>query len=90
MLKFLVEGKGNCDSICVNRRTQSCLWRLKRVAASFRQLDICLASGISQTRYSALERGEAEATEAEREEIDRVLPALPPTVVEELLMEKTY
>ena len=66
------------------------MWRLRRVAAGFRQLDVSLAAGISQTRYCALERGEAEATEAEREEIDRVLPALPPTVVEELLMEKTY
>ncbi len=74
----------------MNRRTQSCVWRLRRVAAGFRQLDICLATGISQTRYSALERAEAEATKAEQEEIDRVLPALPPPVVEELLEEKTY
>ena len=73
----------------MNKSTQACAWRVRRVAAGLRQLDVCLAAGISQARYSILERGEAEPTKTERQEIERILPALPPTVVEELLMEKT-
>ena len=69
---------------------QSCVWRLRRIAAGLRQLDVCLAAGISQARFSGIERGEVQPSEAERQEIERILPALPLTVVEELLMEKTY
>ena len=74
----------------VNNETQSCVWRVRRVAARLTQLSVSLAAGITQSRYCYLERGEAEPTEAERREIERVLPALPPTVVEELLVEKIY
>lgn len=64
--------------------------KLRRIAAGMRQLDVCLGAGTSQARYSTFERGEAEPTETERQEFKRILPALPPTVVEELLVEKTH
>ncbi len=70
----------------MNKSTQACAWRVRRVAAGLRQLDVCLASGISQARYSALERCEAEPTEAERREIERILPHLPLGVMEQLRM----
>lgn len=69
----------------MNKSTQACAWRLRRIAADLRQLDVCLAAGISQTRYSTLERGEAEATEAERQEIELALPPLSPEIVEQIL-----
>ena len=72
----------------MHKSIQACAWRVRRVAAGLRQLDVSLATGITQSRYCYIERGEAEPTEMERQEIERILPALPATVVEELL-EKT-
>ena len=64
--------------------TQRRIWQLRRVAAGLRQLDVSLAAGISQARYSGIERGEVEPSEAERQEIEHVLPPLPLPVMEGL------
>ncbi len=53
------------------------LWRLRRLAADLRQLDVCLAVGISQARCSLVERGEVEPSDAERKAIESILPLLP-------------
>jgi len=52
-------------------------WKLRRVAAGLRQQDVASLVGISTTRYSAIERGEAEPSAPDLELIDRVLPRLP-------------
>lgn len=70
----------------MSRTIQSCVWRLRRIAAGLRQLDVCLAAGISQARFSGIERGEVQPTEAEQREVERILPPLPRPVVEELRM----
>ena len=57
--------------------TQSLNWKLRRVAAGIRQQDIALRAGMSTTRYSAIERGEAIPTETDRQLIERQLPELP-------------
>ena len=69
----------------MSKSAQACVWRLRRIAAGLRQLDVCLAVGISQARYSTLERGEAKPTEAERQEIELVLPPLSPEIEEQIL-----
>ena len=53
------------------------LWKLRRIAAGLRQFDVQLGTGVTATRYSAYERGEAEPDEMDRELIERFLPALP-------------
>ncbi len=73
----------------MNKSTQACAWRVRRVAAGLRQLDVCLAAGISQARFSGIERGEVQPTEAERREVERILPPLPRPVVEELRMARS-
>jgi len=55
-------------------------WKLRRIAAGYRQQDIAARVGISSTRYSALERGEAEPTEWEIEAIEKLLPPLGHTI----------
>jgi DNA-binding XRE family transcriptional regulator len=55
-------------------------WKLRRIAAGYRQRDIASRVGISSTRYSALERGEAEPKEWETQAVEKVLPPLPQTV----------
>jgi DNA-binding XRE family transcriptional regulator len=57
--------------------TQPLNWKLRRIAAGLRQQDIALRSGISTTRYSAIERGERVPSELEARLIDRFLPPLP-------------
>lgn len=52
-------------------------WKLRRVAADMRQLDVASSIGITTTRYSAIERGEQEPTELERTLIEQLLPGLP-------------
>jgi transcriptional regulator with XRE-family HTH domain len=52
-------------------------WKLRRIAAGYRQQDVAVRIGVSVTRYSALERGETEAKEWEREAVERLLPPLP-------------
>ena len=52
------------------------LLRVRRAALGLRQRDIADRAGISQSRYSLLERGEADATEKEKRNLESVL-ALP-------------
>ena len=56
-------------------------WKLRRVAAGFRQQDIAARAGMSTSRYSAIERGELKPNAADVELVERVLPPLPPSVV---------
>ena len=51
-------------------------WKLRRIAAGYRQQDIAARIGVSSTRYSALERGEAKPTKWEIEAVDNLLPPL--------------
>ena len=51
--------------------------KLRRIYADLRQQDVASRVGISATRYSAIERGELEPTDLERELIERLLPELP-------------
>jgi transcriptional regulator with XRE-family HTH domain len=53
------------------------IWRLRRVAAGLRQQDIASRAGISTTRLSAIERGEQEPSDLDRNSIERLLPELP-------------
>jgi transcriptional regulator with XRE-family HTH domain len=55
-------------------------WKLRRIAAGYRQQDIAARLGMSSTRYSALERGEAEAKEWEIGAVEKLLPPLPQAV----------
>ncbi len=56
-------------------------WKLRRIAAGYRQQDVAAHVGISSTRYSALERGEAEPKQWEVEAVERLLPPLPHAVL---------
>ncbi len=49
------------------------LWKIKRTALRLRQRDVAERTGISQARYSLLERGEAVPTNSETVAIDRCL-----------------
>jgi len=51
-------------------------WKLRRIAAGYRQQDVAVRIGISGTRYSALERGEAEPRDWESQAIEKLLPPL--------------
>jgi transcriptional regulator with XRE-family HTH domain len=55
-------------------------WKLRRIASGYRQQDVAARVGISSTRYSALERGEAEPKEWETEAVQKLLPPLAQTV----------
>ena len=57
------------------------VWKLRRVAAGFRQQDIAARAGMSSTRYSAIERGELQPDAEDVELIERALPQLPASVV---------
>ncbi len=57
------------------------VWKLRRVAAGFRQQDIAARAGMSTTRYSAIERGELEPNAEDVAHIERILPPLPASVV---------
>lgn len=48
-------------------------WRIRRAALAIRQRDVADRAGLSQARYSLLERGDVVPTDAEREVIERVL-----------------
>ncbi len=48
-------------------------WRIRRAALAIRQRDVADRAGLSQARYSLLERGDAVPTDAEREVIEHVL-----------------
>jgi DNA-binding XRE family transcriptional regulator len=53
------------------------LWKLRRVAANWRQQDVASAAGISTTRYSGIERGEHVPTDLESRMVEQFLPPLP-------------
>lgn len=48
-------------------------WRVRRAALGLRQRDIADRALISQARYSVLERGDAEPSDAEKTAIERAL-----------------
>lgn len=52
-------------------------WKLRRIAFGFRQQDLASILGMSASRYSAIERGDLEATSEETINIERLLPDLP-------------
>jgi transcriptional regulator with XRE-family HTH domain len=54
-------------------------WKLRRIAAGYRQQDVASSIGISATRYSTLERGDANPAEWELRAIEELLPPLPQT-----------
>lgn len=60
-------------------------WRIVRLALRLRQRDVADKVGISQARYSLLERGEVTATAVEQQSIDAVLQVSPE--VERVLTE---
>ena len=60
--------------------------RVRRAALGLRQRDVAERAGISQSRYSLIERGELLPTGEDREFIEKVLPPLPAEVRKELLL----
>ena len=52
-------------------------WKLRRIAAGFRQQDLAPLLGMSASRYSAIERGDLKATDEESVRIEKALPGLP-------------
>ena len=52
------------------------LWRLRRVSAGLRQVDVACQCGITTSRLSQIERGEIKASARDRELLERVLPPL--------------
>jgi len=52
-------------------------WKLRRIAAGLRQQDLASQVGMSASRYSAIERGDAEPTAQERQDLENELPSLP-------------
>ena len=57
--------------------TEGLSWKLRRIAARLRQRDVAGLIGMSTTRYSAIERGDATPTDVDRKLIERHLPQLP-------------
>ena len=55
------------------------LWKLRRIAAHYRQQDVSTHCGISMVRYRAIERGEAEPSDLDRRLVENFLPPLPMT-----------
>jgi DNA-binding XRE family transcriptional regulator len=55
-------------------------WKLRRIASGFRQQDVAARIGVTNTRYSALERGEAEPKAWEVSAVEKLLPPLPQNV----------
>ena len=51
-------------------------WKLRRVACGRRQMDIARETGLSNTRYSELERGVLTPTALEQRLIESELPTL--------------
>ncbi len=56
-------------------------WKLRRIAAGLRQQDVAGLAGMSASRYSAIERGDAQPTAEDREFIERTLPPLPKEIL---------
>lgn len=59
------------------------MWRIRRGILGLRQRDVADRAGISQSRYSLLERGEAAPTTEESDAVNRALE-LPTPLREEL------
>ena len=57
--------------------TSALVWKLRRVAGGLRQQDVSNGTGLTMTRYSAIERGECTPTEIEVGLIEEFLPPLP-------------
>ena len=57
--------------------TEGLSWKLRRIAARLRQRDVAGLIGMSTTRYSAIERGDATPTDLDRKLIERHLRQLP-------------
>jgi transcriptional regulator with XRE-family HTH domain len=57
-------------------------WKLRRIAAGWRQLDIARKIGLSITRYSEIERGVRTATALEERLIESELPPLAASLAE--------
>lgn len=53
-------------------------WKLRRIAAHYRQQDVSTHCGISMARYRAIEHGSAEPDDLDRRLIEKFLPPLPP------------
>ena len=53
------------------------IWTLRRIAAGLRQQDVARNTGLSISRYSSLERGDAMPSQLDRQLIESVLPPLP-------------
>jgi transcriptional regulator with XRE-family HTH domain len=56
---------------------RSLSFRLRRIAAGLRQVDVAHLCGISATHLSLIERGEAQPTALELKLLERALPQLP-------------
>jgi hypothetical protein len=65
-------------------------WKLRRIAAGYRQQDIAARVGITSTRYSVLERGEAEPKDWEDNAVEKLLPPLPQAVPASGVSEKAF
>jgi transcriptional regulator with XRE-family HTH domain len=52
-------------------------WKLRRVAACFRQRDVARRVGLTVARYGGIERGEIKPSDEERRAIESFLPPLP-------------
>jgi transcriptional regulator with XRE-family HTH domain len=57
--------------------TRSASWRIVRTALHLRQRDVADKAGISQARYSLLERGEVAPTDLEERKINNALQLSP-------------
>lgn len=53
------------------------IWKLRRVAARWRLLDLYLKTGITTTRLSLIEQGRRAPTKLEARVIEQALPPLP-------------
>jgi hypothetical protein len=53
------------------------LWKLRRIAAHYRQQDVSTHCGISMTRYRAIEYGSATPSDLDRRLVEKFLPPLP-------------
>jgi hypothetical protein len=52
-------------------------WKVRRVIAGLRQMDVARECGLATTRYSEIERGLRAASSFEEGLIERQLPQLP-------------
>ena len=62
--------------------TNGISWRLRRVAVGLRQADVASRAGMSTTRLSAIERGEAVPSQTDIEHLDKILPPISQSLTE--------